>query len=597
MTASATPPEALERISEWLTGYSCLALRGRWKWYPSKAWSLPIAIQLTGQPSKYVASETVWHLVLSPEGSTVEVRFYPDKDGGISATFPHQTHNGVSDARLPWRAGHPCLELPVARLGRVAWNDEPADLLPRVQWHFRRLIKWIEAAAADELSGTGDPMELPDFRDQLAVGVIGFREIPDGLERMTNETAKWGYARLAKIAGGIEVSALLERQDQAGRTIERFNWSPLIAEAREHVPCVWIRLNGLPVLPPWRRPETWAELNDILASQSISLSDILTKAGIRHRSEREPAKRIKLLLCFPLSERIGEVASKLHWLAINNIPLASKKLKRNGFRSNEFNHRRWDSEISQSSDAIRWQKTMNWASDELRTRGDVGADILGKQFLIIGAGSLGAAVASSLLRMGVTRMVIMDAQDLEMGNLTRHVLAMSDVGHNKARALARHLNSAMPDSEVLGISADFPNMDPKCRASVDTCKVIIDCTASDAVLDAMAHYSWTGEKTFVSLSMSWRASGLFAFSASEASFPALDARTRFNDAPAPAVDFVDARIEGIGCWLPVFPASADDVQLWAGVSCKFIRHALTDRSRRFAYFQQSASGEIECVKN
>lgn len=596
MGTSAAPPEALERISEWLTGHTCLAMRGVWKWHPSKAWSLPIAIQLIGQPSKYVASETVWHLVLRPEGSTAEVRFYPDKDRGIAATFPHQTHNGIGDTRLPWRAGYPCLELPLARLGRVAWNDEPAELLPRVQWHFRRLIKWIEAAAADELNRAGDPMELPDFRDQLADGVIGFREVSDGLDRMADETAKWGYARLADIAGGIEVSALLERQDQEGRTIERFNWSPLIAEAREHVSCVWIRLRGLPVLPPWRRLETWAELNENLASQNINLSEILTKAGIRYRSERKPTKPIKLLLCFPLSKRIGEGASKLHWLAIYSIPLASKTLKRNGFRSNEFHHRRWDSEISQSSDAMRWQKAMNWAPDELRTRSDVDAGILNKQFLIIGAGSLGAAVASNLLRMGVTRMVVIDAQSLEMGNLTRHVLAMSDVGHNKASALARHLNSAMPDAEVLGIAADFPSLDPKSRTSVDACEVIIDCTASDAVLDAMALYPWTGEKTFVSLAMSWRANGLFAFSASEASFPALDARAQFNDAPAPAVDFVDARMEGIGCWLPVFPAAADDVQLWAGIGCKFIRQALTDRSRRFAYFQQSTRGEVERVK-
>lgn len=597
MSTSAAPPEALGRISESLTGHSCLAIQGVWKWHASKAWSLPIAIQLAGQRSKYVASETIWHLVLRPKGSTAEVRFYPDKDRGIAATFPHQTHNGLGDPKLPWRAGHPCLELPLARLGRVAWNDEPAGLLPRVQWHFRRLIKWIEAAAAGELNETGDPMELPDFRDQLADGVIGFREVPGGLDRMADETAKWGYARLARIEGGIKVLALLERQDQAGRTIERFNWSPLIAEAREHVSCVWIRLNELPVLPPWRRPETWTELNEILASEHISLAEILTNAGIRHRSERKPAKPIKLLLCFPLSERVGEGASKLHWLAIDCIPLASKTLKRNGFRSNEVNHRRWDSEISQSSDDIRWQRAMNWAPDELRTRSDVEAGILKKQFLIIGAGSLGAAVASSLLRMGVTRMVVMDAQGLGMGNLTRHVLTMPDVGHNKASALARHLNSAMPDSEVLGIAADFPSMDPKSRASVDACEVIVDCTASDAVLDAMALYSWAGEKTFVSLSMSWRASGLFAFSASEASFPALDARAQFNDAPAPAVDFVDARMEGIGCWLPVFPAAADDVQLWSGVCCKFIRQALTDRSRRFAYFQQSAIGEVERVKS
>lgn len=589
-------PEALERIAEWLAGQPRVATRGSWIWQASKEWSLLIAVQLLGEPSAYVPAETLWHLVLRPEGPSAEVKFFPDKSGGISATFAHQTHNGVGDAKSAWRSGCPCLDLPLARLGRVSWNDEPSELLPRVQWHLSRLVKWLEAAAAGELVQAGDPMELPDFRDRLADGVIGFRESPDGLDRMSGEEARWGYANLAALPGALRTWALSERLDQAGNTLERFDWSSAIAQASEFVPAVWIRLANLPVLPPWRRPETWKELDDILASQDLDFSAILAKAGIRYRSVRKRRNLFRLLLCFPIAERVGEAPARLHWLAIERIPLAEKLSKRNGFRSNEANHRRWDGEIARSPDDLRWQRTMSWAPDQLRTRGEVEPSVRAKRVLIIGAGSLGAAVADNLLRMGVTAMLVLDAQRFEVGNLSRHVLTMSDAGHNKAMALARRLNSAMPDANVEGVAVDFPPMDEKSRALVDACDVIVDCSASDAVLNAMASYPWTSEKTFVSLSMSWRAAGLLAFSASEGSFPALDARARFDAAPAPAVDFADARMEGIGCWLPVFPASADDVHLWAAIGCKFIRQALSDPSRRFVYFRQSNEGEVERVE-
>lgn len=596
MGASAVPHGALEDFSKWLSAQSRVAARSDWIWHQQAAeWSLLLAIELEGSPSVHIPPTTLWHLVLRPEGLSAEVKVYPDRQEGITATFPHQTYNGVGDARKQWRSGHPCLDLPLARLGRVAWNDEPSQILPRLQWHLTRLLKWIDDAAADELVQPGDPIELPDLRDRLIEGVIGFCETPAGLQRMAEEQTSWGYARLAPVTGALRTWALTERLDQANNLLERFPWSSAIGDSHDAAPAVWIRLTELPVLAPWRRPDTWRELNAILAVQGIDLPAVLVNVGIRYRSGRKRHQPHRLLLCFPMAESFGGEPVRFHWLAVGEIPLAQRLAKRDGFRPTEPNYRRWDSEIVQSSAELRWQRTLNWAPDQLRTRGEADSAVRSKCFLIIGAGSLGAAIADKLLRLGVTEMRIMDAQRFEVGNLSRHVLTMVDAGHNKAIALARHLNLSMPDAQVEGVAANFPPANAESRAIVDSCHVIIDCTASDAVLDAMASYPWSCEKNFISLSMAWRAAGLLAFSASEASFPALDAKSRFNGAPTPAVDFADARVEGIGCWLPVFPAGADDVHLWASIGCKFIRQSLSERGRHFAYFRQSGAGEVDRV--
>lgn len=52
-------------------------------------------------------------------------------------------------------------------------------------------------------------------------------------------------------------------------------------------------------------------------------------------------------------------------------------------------------------------------------------------------------------------------------------------------------------------------------------------------------------------------------------------------------------MEGIGCWHPVFPASADDVRLWAAIGTKFIRRAVVERGRLCEHFVQDDYGAIE----
>ena len=72
-------------------------------------------------------------------------------------------------------------------------------------------------------------------------------------------------------------------------------------------------------------------------------------------------------------------------------------------------------------------------------------------------------------------------------NLVRHPLASVDVGRNKAMALARRLAGIHPTATITGcpIAVPVPEMaaTESARHALDTADVIVDCTASESVLD------------------------------------------------------------------------------------------------------------------
>lgn len=299
------------------------------------------------------------------------------------------------------------------------------------------------------------------------------------------------------------------------------------------------------------------------------------------------------MLGFPLENKIGDEPARIHWLALRLAGLSNTMTKRRGFRPTERNRRVWDREQPLSQEPIRWVRTQNWAADQLRTRGEAANDIRSKKVLIIGAGSLGSMIAENLMRMGVVSQGILDADFLQTGNLSRHALTMTSVGHNKAAALVEHLNRLLPDASARSFSCAFPPESEVAKNSLRQYDVIIDCTGDDGVLKSLAVFDWQSEKIFISLAMTWRAEGLFAFAASETTFPVTDASSRFDASASPEIEVDEARIEGIGCWHPVFPARADDVQLWAAVGTKFICRVVSAPGRIYEYFKQMPDGTVE----
>lgn len=532
--------------------------------------------------------ETRWRLVVGLHSPTPTIRLYPELEGGILGTFPHQDFNAAGP---DWRLGKPCLDRRSARFGREDWHDEPVALGERVGWHLGRLLNWIDAAARGDLFQPGDPLELPPFppgNSAFDRPVLAFNEAQAALFR--NPHGGWGLASTAPV-GASRARVLVDLWDSRGRLSAQGRWNGVVDPKGAVVDTIWVDLPVLPVRLPWELPATWRQLRDRLTEDGVDLAAIVTQAGAAMRAGPSGPALDRLAFAFPFAERVGGVPDRRHWLAVKGLRLAAPNAQRRGFRPTEANRCLFDAEIVNSDRRLEWLQSRSWESDSLRRRGQADEALRSMRVLILGAGCLGSAVADLLVRMGVLKLGIMDDQVIEAGNLSRHVLNMDSVGRFKAWALARYLNTVASDVAVEGYVNRFPP-NSKVEGVVRGYDVVIDCTGEDGVLRAMADFDWRGEKHFISLGMTWGAEGLLAFAASESVFPVEDALYRFAGLPAPRVDIDDAQVEGAGCWSPVFPASAEQVKLWAATAVGFIREATKHRRRRCAYYQRGPDGTV-----
>ena len=201
-------------------------------------------------------------------------------------------------------------------------------------------------------------------------------------------------------------------------------------------------------------------------------------------------------------------------------------------------------------------------------------------------------MAENLARSGVCEIGVIDSDLLEVGNLSRHTLGVSDCGHNKAKAVAQRLENCGPDIIAASYDTIFPPQDNRTIKALQSYDVIIDCTGSDAVLHAIASFNWKTEKVFISISIGWEAKECFCFSASESMFPAIDALERFSNSISFRPNIETANREGIGCWHPVFPASSDDIQLWSAIGAKFVRKAIINRDRACKVYTLSDNSTV-----
>ncbi|MER9491564.1 ThiF family adenylyltransferase [Mesorhizobium sp. M0320] len=460
-------------------------------------------------------------------------------------------------------------------------------------WHLGRLLLWIDAAATDQLSRDGDPFEIPASPNGIDWPVIGFSENLEDLSTWAERLDRWGVASLIPLPGMKGGRVVQTFADSRGKDVRVVAWGRWAASPGNTQPAVWIKLDRMPIVLPWSLPRTWRELTGVLATENVDLGKILMSMGQALRRLTQRSEPATLLLGFPAPERVGNPPARMHWLAVESIPVASSSSARNGFRSIERVRQVLDGRVAASTAPIAWVKTANWAPDQIRRRSPGGSGLRDIPVLIIGAGALGGAVAENLVRMGANRLQIMDPERLEIGNLTRHVLGLEAVGRNKATALASGLNSMMIDADIVGHAVKFPPLQDSIADDIRSCRVVIDCTGSDAVLHQMAKFDWASEKIFVSLAVTWAAEGFLAYTASEARFPALDAIQRFSSVTAPRFDELEAPMEGIGCWHPVFPANAEDIRMWASVGTKIVRAALSAPKRNCAFFRRFDDGRIE----
>jgi len=554
-----------------------------------------------------VPPETEWYVLVDPAYPWGVITFYPARERGITQTFPHQNYNGAGPVGAPWRQGDPCLDTSVRTLGRHGYDSEPYGLHERLRWRFQRALDWLVAAAQGALAPTGDPFELPQFPGPSALrlgiapaenrGTIAFTEGEESFAAWQAIRTQRGLLDLTKIGPGQFV---VRRFCGVGdRDIMTPPWGGFIEQgATTRSVGAWLRLTAPVALLPWQAPATWGELRRAVREQGATLDDPL-RAVLPHLRGGE---RRVLLLGFPIPETIGGASRQMHWQALLLPPLMRSAQRIDGFRPNEGG--RWIQDrvgVLADNQPLEWLPSENWNDRELTTRGRLPAPLTQQEILVIGTGALGSAVAELLVRAGVRRLVAIDGDALEAGNLVRHTLGLDAVGQPKAEAVAERLNRASPHASVVAIPGRFPPASEADQALVRRCRVVLDCTGDDAVLHHLERFGWPGETLFASLSLSLGVRRLYCFEASAEAFPLGTFRALI--APWLAED-IDAQGErplpraGIGCWHPVFPARADDVWLLAAVAVKHLA-GLMENSQpqpRLAVFEQQDDGGFSGVR-
>jgi adenylyltransferase/sulfurtransferase len=71
-----------------------------------------------------------------------------------------------------------------------------------------------------------------------------------------------------------------------------------------------------------------------------------------------------------------------------------------------------------------------------------------QKIAIVGCGSIGSALADTLVRAGLGSLTLIDPELLKIENTGRHVLTPREVGQPKAEALARRLLEINPALQV-----------------------------------------------------------------------------------------------------------------------------------------------------
>jgi hypothetical protein len=125
-----------------------------------------------------------------------------------------------------------------------------------------------------------------------------------------------------------------------------------------------------------------------------------------------------------------------------------------------------------------------------------------KHVAIVGCGSMGSKIATSLARSGVGKFLLVDDDVLIADNFVRNDLDWRDVGLNKADALSTKIRLVNPSAVARARRVQLAGQESADSAdsvvvSLAECDLIIDATANPAALNVVAGVSHTAKKPVI----------------------------------------------------------------------------------------------------
>jgi len=560
-----------------------------------KIWFLHLGISV-GYKTPYFPQLSQWYIVAESEYPKGNIKVYPDVENSINVTLYHQSNNSKVEKNGLWRKGALCLEVNTIS----DFQSEPHNVDERLLYHVKRALNWLEAAAKGKLVSDYEPFELPEFSlSKILEMQFAFSEDVVTFMQWESTECRYGIAELDVykskpfvyyVKSFKSLNGNIEHYTQWGNHLSKTVISPPISAP-------WILLNQLPVINEWQAPETFGDLIDACNSQHIDIISVLKDVVSKIRDGR----RHLLLLGFPIPKVFGGEPEIVFWKALYLPVLSYGKKTAKGFRTNQQGWwLRDNSEVLNRKIKLDWIISENWNPQEISQRGKMSDFLLRKKMLLVGAGCIGASIAEIFVRSGVYNLTIIDYDIFEVGNLSRHVLNLKNIGEIKELSLCNYLNSLNPHTNVevinhtLTIDEEF-----KTNIDLDRYDIIIDCTGENSVLDIFQNVDFRKIHILASVSVGLGAKHLYITMMSGNNFNF----TAFYELISPYLQNekklykeFDLPRNGIGCWHPTFPGRSDDVWLAAATSIKAIENYIISKSPKtlsLVYKQRENDGIFE----
>lgn len=568
------------RQLETIAGYG---LVDDFKWNPSVGqWHLKIKLNLPVVTNDFVQQETFWFILVDDSYPKGNILVMPSKEQGIDRTFQHQNYNGNGNEDYPWRTGKLCLDTTLASWGKKAYDKEPTSAIDRLKWHVLRCIDWIFAASSGALSKENDPFEFPPFPKRTDYLVV-FNESEATFHDWNGKTDNHGRFEFCEINSSRKVYVVTSFFKSKDLFLE-YDWGLKIKNLPiNQVAGIWIKLDSMPIMMPWQIPETFAELFE--QTNSPRLKEDLTNEYLNTRRRGQIIGLV--MIGFPVSDVIGSQPKSYHWFGFEIIPT---KKPPGLFNKSEALFQHEHKALFAPQNKINWVTTENWSKKEISSRGLLLDKIVRSNILVVGAGAVGSLFLELLIRLGCTKIKVVDGDIVKVGNLSRHILNLKDIGNKKAEAVSERINNIFPHVKSSFFNGTIQKAISSGKTEFETFDIIVDATGDDEALSYLSDNLSNSDKSFISISTGINAHRLYCF---VCHCPAKSISERFNDNVTPWLkkdkeEFPQAELpsEGIGCWHPLFPSRFDDLTMLLGAVAKPIENSFETMTDSFMVIEK-----------
>lgn len=393
----------------------------------------------------------------------------------LALSVPADTKQLVTVLAL--RRGFPTLihqnQAPIDGPANLCLYFEPAPSILRTwtpQKFLRRIQWWLEQSAKGTLHAADQPVEHLFFASPFEL------------------VLPWNFDDLRQRAGQQFVIRRGGPRPDRGET---YFVLPVAAGGPGERAAIPIEL----LLPPIvqgqieRDPVTLGELADLLSARGIDLLAALDEAvhqGVDHHGASEPAEAFSIIvLHVPVvrapgmePERVIRRAFLLHKgpLRLGELTGALFQFEKKFFREAGLGQRPcgpWRSQPILPMEVLRF-------NDRTAARMQSGLADPGPVGVLVGAGSLGGAIADLWGRSGWGQWTVIDKDHVKPHNVVRHVAYAQHVGQSKAHVVAElHDAATGGSSRIVPICADATNLsNEEVRQALMTSTLVIDASTT-----------------------------------------------------------------------------------------------------------------------